>query len=138
MTFYNRRYGTKLSTITGEQLQWRKTQWLISQWECSNPSYITLQVKITAKKQIWGTLLQKPGSRLYPSQGKHNLRAKGRLHSISMAALINTTPIKPPFQGDNTTRVWTNLIHQGTDTRSNRNYDPRARGRDHNTINLTE
>ena len=72
---------------------------MLSQWECSNPSYITLQVKITAKKQIWGALLQKPGSRLCPSQGKHNHRAKGRLHSISMAALTNTTSIKPPFKG---------------------------------------
>jgi len=106
---------------------------LLSQWECSNPSYITLQVKITAKKQIWGALLQKPGSRLCPSQGKHNHRAKGRLHSISMAALINTTPIKPPFKGIIPQGSGQISPTRGTDTRSNRNYDHRACGKETTT-----
>ena len=32
--------GKQQSTLTGEHLQRRNTQWLLSQWECSNPVYL--------------------------------------------------------------------------------------------------
>ena len=44
--------GTQQSTFPGEQLQKRNTQWHLSQWECSNPAYLALKIRNTAKKQI--------------------------------------------------------------------------------------
>ena len=47
---HNRWKGTEQSTFTGEQLQRRNTQWLLSYWGCSNPAYLTTQIRNTAKK----------------------------------------------------------------------------------------
>ena len=57
---------TKKSTPTGEELQRRNTQWLLSQWQCSIPTYLAPQIRNAAKKQIWGSLLQQLGSRPHP------------------------------------------------------------------------
>lgn len=43
------------------------------------------QIRITVKKQIWGLLLHKPGSRPRHRQGSDNHRAKGKLPSIFRA-----------------------------------------------------
>lgn len=68
---------TKQSIPTGEHLQRRNTQWLLAQWECSSPPYLTPQIRNTAKKQIWGPLLQRLGIRTQPWQGSDNHRGKG-------------------------------------------------------------
>ena len=44
------------STLTGEQLGQRNTQGLLSQWECSNPTYLMLQLINVAQKWNWGIL----------------------------------------------------------------------------------
>ena len=97
MTFYNRRYGTKLSTITGEQLQWRKTQWLTSQWECSNLTYLTLQIRITAKKHTWGLYSNYQGTDPIPQ--KVATTTEQSLYSTFRAVLTHITPTKPLSMG---------------------------------------
>ena len=37
--------GQQQSMLTGEQLQRRTIPWLLSQWECSNPTYVTSHLK---------------------------------------------------------------------------------------------
>lgn len=44
------------STPTGEQLGQRNTQGLLSRWECSNPTYLMLQLINVAQKWNWGIL----------------------------------------------------------------------------------
>ena len=136
---HNGRKGTQWGTIMGEQLQWRNAQWLLSQCECSNPAYLTPQIRNTAKKQIWGPLLQQLGSRPCSWQGSDNHREKGRPHSISRAGSYEHNTNQTPYQGDNGTSLWTNLIHQGADTRSKRNYGPAAcRKEITNRVSLTK
>ena len=36
---------TPQSALPDGQLRWRNTQWLLFQWECSNPAYVTLQLR---------------------------------------------------------------------------------------------
>ena len=43
---------TQQSTLTGKHLQIRKTQWSLSQWECSNPAYLALRIRNRVKKQV--------------------------------------------------------------------------------------
>ena len=45
---------TQQNTFTGEQLQKRNTQWLLSHWECLNNVFLVLWIRNSAKKQIWG------------------------------------------------------------------------------------
>ena len=42
------------STPWGEHAQRSNTQWLLSQWVCSNPTCLAPQIRITVKTQIWG------------------------------------------------------------------------------------
>ena len=42
---HNGQKRTHQSTYTGEHLQRRNTQWLLSQWECSNTTYLTPQIR---------------------------------------------------------------------------------------------
>lgn len=49
MSLHNGQQGTQGNTTTGEQLQWRKIQWLTSKWEWSNLTHLTLQTTVTAK-----------------------------------------------------------------------------------------
>ena len=131
--------GTQQNTFTGEQLQRRNTQWLLSQWECSNPTYLALQIRITAKKQIWGPLLQQLRSRHQPWQGSDNHRAKGRPHSMSRAGYDHHNTNQTPYLGDNGTSLQTKVTHQGADTRSKRKCDPAACGKKTtNTVSATK
>lgn len=54
---YTEEKVTQQSTLAGEQFQQRNTHWLLPQQECCKPIYLTLQIRITEKKQIWGLLL---------------------------------------------------------------------------------
>ena len=82
----------KESTLTDEQLQKSSTQWLLSQWECSNTAYLTLQITDTAKKHIWRPLLQQLGSRPHPWQGSDNHRARGDPTQYWGQTLVTKTP----------------------------------------------
>lgn len=73
------------STFTGEHLQQRDTQWLLSKWECSNPKFLALKVRNTVKKQIWGLLHKQLGIRPCPLQNSVNHRENRRPHSTSSA-----------------------------------------------------
>ena len=46
--------GTRQRTLTNERLQRRKIQWLLSQGECSNATFLLPQMRMRAKKQIRG------------------------------------------------------------------------------------
>ena len=98
--------------------------------ECSKPTHLAPQIRITAKKQIWGPLLQQLGSRPHLWQGSHNHRTKERSHSISRAGSCHNNTNQTPYQGDKGTSFWTKLTHQGADTRSKRNYDPAGCGKE--------
>ena len=91
--------GTQQSTFTGEQLQGRNTQWLLTQWECTNPNYHTPQIRNTAMKQIWGPLLQELRSRPCPWQGNDNHTAKVRTHSVSRASSCHHNTSQTPIKG---------------------------------------
>ena len=122
---HNRPEGTQQSTFTGEQLHRRNPQWLLSQWEHSNPTCLTPQIRNTSKKHIWGCLLQQLGNRPHLWQNNENHRAKEGPTQHPGQALV-TTPVNAPYQGKNGTSLWTNFTHQEGDTRSKRNYDPAA------------
>ena len=93
-------------------------------------TYLAPQITNTAKKQISGPLLQQLGSRLHPWQGGDNHRAKGRPCSISKAGSGHHNTSQTPYQGDNGTSLWTKLTYMGADTRSKRNYNLAAWGKE--------
>ena len=43
---------TQQSTLTGKQSQWRNTQWLLAQRECSNPTYLAPKITNTPKMDL--------------------------------------------------------------------------------------
>ena len=80
------------------------------------------QIRITVKKQIWGLLLHKPGSRLHHRQGSDNHRAKGKLPSIFRAGSGHNNSNQKSIKGIRVQASGPASPPQGADTRSKRNY----------------
>ena len=91
---------------------------------------LTPQIRITAKKQIWGAQHQQLERNLHSWQGSDNHRTKRKPCSISRADSDQHNTNQTPYRGDNSTNLWTKLTHQRSDTRSKRNYDPAACGKE--------
>ena len=76
------------------------------------------QIRIMVKKQIWGLLRHKPGSRPHHRQGSDSHRAKGKLPSISRGGWGHNNSNQSPDQGVKGPSLWTNLTRQGEDNRA--------------------
>ena len=74
---------TQQSTLTGEQLWQRNNQWLLSQWEHSNPVYLAPQLRNGSGSFYSNNWVG--GGRCCPWQGINNHRAKRSTHSLSNA-----------------------------------------------------
>ena len=97
---------TQQSTPTDEQLQRRNNQWLVSQWESSNLSYLALQItNNTVKKHIEGSLLQQLGRRHCPLQDSDNHREIRRPCSITSAGSGDHKISHTSYQEDNSQHI---------------------------------
>ena len=73
------------STHRGEHPQRSNTQGLLSQWVCSNPTFLNHRSESQPRNRSGWTLFHPPGSTPHHRQGSDSHRAKGKLASISRA-----------------------------------------------------
>ena len=96
MSFYNRLYGTKLSTITGEQVQWRTTQWLTSQWSAPISPTSHHRSEIQVRNRSGGGLYSNHWrADLIPDRGVKVTEQNGDLTQFSRQGEVTTTSVKP-------------------------------------------